>query len=49
MTDEQKETFHKYVKSGECSFVDVVSDASMSWIKFLKGESIGRKRDRICK
>ena len=49
MTDEEKETFHKYVKSGECSSVDAVSDASMRWINFLKGENVGRKRDRMCK
>ena len=49
MTDEEKETFHKYVKSGECSFVDAVSDASMRWINFLKGENFGRKPDRMCK
>ena len=49
MTEEQNESFQNYVKSGECGFVDAVSDASMSWIKLLKGGSIRRKRDRLCK
>ena len=49
MTDEEKETIRKYVKSGECSFVDAVSDASMRWINFLKGENVGRHRGRMCK
>ena len=48
MTDEEKETFRKYVKTGECSFVDAVSEASMGWIDFLNRKNMGHKRDRKC-
>lgn len=40
MTDEEKETYCKYVKTGKCSFVDTVSGASMRWIDFLNGEKL---------
>ena len=48
MTDEGQKKYRKYVETGECSFVDAVSEASIRWIDLLKGGKIGRKRGRKC-